>query len=56
MLMNRWMNVRAALIAASFFAIGFFVADHMMTAKAEPTPAAQEIHRGSFSGRKAPSL
>jgi hypothetical protein len=44
------MNVRAALIAASFFMIGFFVADHMMTAKAEPTSAAQEIHGGSFSG------
>lgn len=48
--MNRWMSVRLAVTAALFFAIGLFVADHMATAKAEPVPAAQEIHGGSFSG------
>lgn len=48
--MSRWLNIRLALTAALFFAIGLFVADHMTTAKAEPPPAAQEIHGGSFSG------
>lgn len=48
--MNRWMNVRMALLAATFFVLGFFAADRMTTAKADPVPTTQEIHGGSFSG------
>ena len=48
--MNRWMNARLALVAALFFAAGLWAADHMTAAKAEPAPAAQDLHGGSFSG------
>ncbi len=48
--MRRWLDAKALVAAVAFFGLGFFVADRMLTAKADTTPAAQEIQGGSFSG------
>jgi hypothetical protein len=44
------MAARFAVVAALFFAVGFFVADHMTIAKAAPAPTTQEFQGASFSG------
>lgn len=48
--MRRWLDAKAFVVAVAFFGFGFFVADHMLTAKAEPASAPQEVQGGSFSG------
>ncbi len=48
--MRSWIDVKALVVAMSFFGIGFFVADHMLTAKAETGALPQEIQGASFSG------
>ena len=48
--MNRWMNLRSALLAGAFFALGFFVADRMTHAGATPLPFAQDSNGAAFSG------
>jgi hypothetical protein len=48
--MNRWMNLRSALLAGAFFVLGFFVADRMTHAGASSLPVAQDGNGAAFSG------
>jgi hypothetical protein len=48
--MNRWMDLRTALLALAMFALGFMVADRMSPASAGAPAGAQEGAGGGFSG------
>jgi hypothetical protein len=48
--MRRWLDAKAFVVAVAFFGFGFFVADHMLTAKAETASSSQEVQGASFSG------
>jgi hypothetical protein len=48
--MNRWTNLKSALLAGAFFALGFLVADRMTNAGANSVPVAQDGNGAAFSG------
>lgn len=48
--MNRWMDLRSALLALAMFGLGFMVADRMSPASAGAPARAQEGGGGGFSG------
>jgi len=48
--MSRWMDLRSALLAGAFFALGFLLADRMTHVSASPSAALQDSNGAAFSG------
>ena len=48
--MSRWMDLRSALLAGAFFALGFLVADRMTHVSASPSAAIQDSNGAAYSG------